>query len=65
MNDYTQCIHNNIFLYYALFIEQFHLTNEFVIIHSFGIGGGNIPWVYRVFIISAICCCSIEWSRVF
>lgn len=53
---------SDIFLHYALVIKQFHLTNEFVIIYSFGITGGNIPWVDCVLIIGAIFCRPIEWS---
>lgn len=43
-----------------------NLTYEFVVIHSLGVGGGNVPWVNCVFIISAICCWPVvRGSRVF
>lgn len=58
-------IFSHIFLTWCITDKQFHLTNEFVIIYSFGVGGGNVPWVDCVFIIRAICCCPIGFSWVF
>jgi len=40
----------------ATLAATFNRTDEFVVIHSLGAVGGNVPWVNSVFVVRPICC---------